>query len=515
MNKFDFEKAGCEMNTDFKIKLEELKSKGELHQREVEKIESNQSKIDDFNKYLNSLSETIITQLKSKILKTITQTEFEMYSTEEDFYCYFDLDMFYAACEMLEKPELRDKPLIVGFSVISTANYAARKFGIRSGMPGFIAQKLCPELISVPVDHEKYKKYSEQVFEIIAMFDEHAVRRGIDEGYFGIQLEDEIVRTSKQLTEEMIIHTVTQLKRELLEKTGLTMSVGVSFNQRIAKMAAEKNKPDGLFILRKDKDTVYEYLDGLKIRKISGIGPVLEQLLNGIGINTIKDLRENLWKVFACFSEQQALGLLHDSIGYAEVSEWTPINPSISKSTTFKATDDLNWLNEQLRSLAVQLMSQPRMKEYTSRTLTLTLKYFDFKVKSRSVTEGVWFNNEGVIAETSIQLLKGMVDKPVRLVGIKLGNLTGIAEGVSKNSLIEVFAESKDKAKKNSEGMDFCCPICFCKIDCFGVQSAFVRHVNECLGEKEIDFMEGRGDRDRKSGKRKSTPKKKVTKVKK
>ena len=354
MNKFNSEKAGCQINQNVLNKIEELQTNSELGQREKEKKEAYNEKLSEFKLILSSLPKTQIEKLKIEIDKTLAKLEEEVYNTgsPEEFFCFFDCDMFFAACEINHNPKLADKPFVVGTSIISTSNYVARKFGIRSGMPVFIAKSICPELTILPVDTEKYSMYSEKVFDILKMYDENVIKRGCDEGYFKILMEDDVVFQNDELISELIMHQINEIKREIKKETNLTMSVGISFNPKIAKMAAEKNKPDGLFILRRKKECVYEYLDSLNVRKLSGIGPTLEYLLNGLGIFTIKDLREQLWKVYACFSQREADSLLADVTGFGKLHEEIPVSPSLSKSRTFKATDDISFLNKQIRSLA-------------------------------------------------------------------------------------------------------------------------------------------------------------------
>lgn len=141
---------------------------------------------------------------------------------------HIDCDAFYAACEELDRPELKDVPFCVGGGVLTTCNYLARKFGCRSGMAGFVAKKLCPELIQIPLNFEKYTAKAQEVREILVDYDPRFESASIDEAYLNIT---EYCENNDISPEE----TVQQLRREVQEKTQITISAGIAANAKLAK----------------------------------------------------------------------------------------------------------------------------------------------------------------------------------------------------------------------------------------------------------------------------------------
>ena len=187
--------------------------------------------------------------------------------------------------------------------MISTANYAARKFGVRSAMPGFIAKKLCPQLVFVDSDFAKYKHYASLTREVFKEYDPQFDAGSLDEAY----LEISAYCAAKSMTPADVAEA---LRREVREKTKLTCSAGVAPTRRLAKVCSDANKPDGQMVIEPTRDAVAALLSSLPVRKIGGVGKVLDRTLAAFGIATCGDLLRERALVVALFSEVQSDFLL-------------------------------------------------------------------------------------------------------------------------------------------------------------------------------------------------------------
>lgn len=214
---------------------------------------------------------------------------------------HVDMDAFYAAVETLSNPSLKGKPMAVGtMSMICTANYEARRFGVRAAMPGFIARKLCPELIFVPTDFTKYTYYSDLTRKAFRKYDPNFMAASLDEAYLDIT---EVCR------ERGIsgIEIAEELRTSVYEEAGLTCSAGVAPNRLLAKVCSDINKPNGQFVLPNDRMAVMTFISSLPIRKIGGIGKVTEHILRDVfGINTCEEMLQKGSLLCAVFSHSTA-----------------------------------------------------------------------------------------------------------------------------------------------------------------------------------------------------------------
>lgn len=212
-----------------------------------------------------------------------------------------DMDAFYVACELSRRPELRGLPVAVGgTSMLSTSSYEARKFGVRSAMPGFLAKQLCPELIIVPCDFELYTRVAGVVRGVFAQYDPHFSSGSLDEASLDV--------TDYCAAHALDVETVAlQMKRAIAEQTSCTASVGIAVNRPLAKIASNVNKPDGLFRVPADVESIIRFCRALPIRKVSGVGPVSEAVLSGIGIRTVQDVWDHRELLTAITSKRDNL----------------------------------------------------------------------------------------------------------------------------------------------------------------------------------------------------------------
>lgn len=292
---------------------------------------------------------------------------------------HIDCDAFYAAVEELDRPELKHVPMAVGKGVLTTCNYHARKFGCRSGMAGFVAMKLCPNLICLPLNFQKYTAKAQEVREILADYDPRFESSSIDEAYLNIT---EYCEEKGMDPEE----AVTQLRNEVCEKTHITISAGIAANAKIAKIASNKNKPNGQFRVANDRATILAFMRDLPTRKVNGIGRVFERELDAIGVKTCGDIysqRAYLSKLFgekaSQFLMQCHLGLGRTKVQPAEEYE----RKSVGTESTFHDMSDKTELREKLRWIAEELEKDLTRTQFKGRTLVLKIKLHTYEVLTR------------------------------------------------------------------------------------------------------------------------------------
>lgn len=184
---------------------------------------------------------------------------------------HIDMDMFYAAVEIRDEPALADVPLAIGGdSMISTANYIARKFGVRSAMPGFIARKLCPNLVFRECNFSKYKEASSIFKRILEEYDPNYESMGLDEA--NLDLTNYLITNGLMNDEENIQNLALEIRTRIHEATQLTCSAGISCNKMLAKICTDMNKPNGQFYLKSEKEDIMKFMNDLPVRKIPMIG---------------------------------------------------------------------------------------------------------------------------------------------------------------------------------------------------------------------------------------------------
>ena len=291
------------------------------------------------------------------------------------------MDAFFAAVEELRRPEFKGKPIVVGGSgdptqrgVVSTANYEARKYGIRSAMPLKTAYRLCPDCVFLPVDIEAYASASSVIKGTLREFSPAVEDTGIDEAYLDI--------SENPLPPEEIAKNI---KESIFRKTSLTCSIGVGPNKLIAKIASDMQKPDGLTVV-KPEDTE-KFLAPLAVRKLYGIGPKTEAYLKGLGINTIGQLRaRTLEELIGQFGNSYGTYLYQASRGMDEsplVTEWEP--KSMSRETTYqKDTDHWQTIAKTLAELTRDVARELKSSGYKTKTVTVKIRYGDFTTQTRA-----------------------------------------------------------------------------------------------------------------------------------
>nr|XP_027112637.1 DNA polymerase kappa isoform X2 [Coffea arabica] len=346
--------------------------------------------------------------------------ELEAHRDLSRIWLHVDMDAFYAAVETLCNPALQGKPMAVGsMSMISTANYEARKFGVRAAMPGFIARKLCPQLIFVPVDFKKYTHYSELTRKVFYEYDPTFLGASLDEAYLDItNVCQERGITGAEVAEE--------LRKNVYNETGLTCSAGVAPNRLLAKVCSDINKPNGQFVLQNDRMAVMTFISSLPIRKIGGIGKVTEQILKNVfGITTCEEMLQKSSFLCALFSRSSSDFFFSVALGLGGTD--TPqirFRKSISNERTFSATGDEELLHKKIVDLAEMLSADMRKEGISGKTLTLKLKTASFEVRTRAVTLPNFISSSEDILKHASKLLKAELPVSLRLIGLRMSQFS-------------------------------------------------------------------------------------------
>lgn len=337
---------------------------------------------------------------------------------------HVDMDHFFTAVEEREHPEFRGKPVIVGADpkggkgrgVVSTCNYSARKFGVRSGMPISKAWRLCPEAVYLPVNYELYTKVSGRIMAILRTFADKFQQWGIDEAFLDVSSKVKNYIEAERLAR--------QIKKEIYEREGLTCSIGVAPNKLVAKIASDFQKPDGLTIVK--AEDVEKFLSSLPVRKLLWVGRKTEQKLKAMKINTIGDLARFdpavLAETFGIMGTQ--LYLMAHGIDRSEVEERSKIK-SISREKTFEEdTSDFEVVLGTLEELAKEVYSDVLEEDIYFKTVTVKVRYEDFETHTHSKTLSFMTNRLENLKKTAKELLKAYLrpDRKIRLIGVRVSN---------------------------------------------------------------------------------------------
>ncbi len=348
---------------------------------------------------------------------------------------HIDMDAFYASVEQRDDPSLRGRPVVVAWrgarSVVCAASYEARVFGIHSAMPAVRAERLCPDAVFVPPDFARYKAVSRQVREIFLRHTDLVEPLSLDEAYLDVSAPHPTLSTATAIAEE--------IRRQIREETSLTASAGIAPNKFLAKIASDWRKPDGQFAVRPHQ--VEDFLTPLPVKKIPGVGAVMQAKLAALGIERVGQLRERpLEELQARFGSFGAsLYRRCRGIDEREVQPNQPVQ-SISAEDTFERDLPLHELDDTIRRLALKTWDASRKTQRVGRTVVLKLKTSQFRILTRSHTPDV--PPDSAEALTAIALgLCARVNAPdgtlYRLVGVGLGGFREPAEAASQGLLFE------------------------------------------------------------------------------
>jgi DNA polymerase IV (DinB-like DNA polymerase) len=335
---------------------------------------------------------------------------------------HVDMDYFFAQIEERENPQFKGKPVVVGADpkggrgrgVVSTANYEARKYGIKSGMPISKAYQFCPNAIFLPVNIELYEKVSDEIMEIVKKYSPIYEIVSLDEAYLDISF----CKNWKEAE-----NLGKKLKKEIFEKEKLTCTVGIGPNKTVAKLAAEKAKPNGLKAVKPDE--VEKFLDPLDVDDLPGIGPKTAEKLRKIGINKIFELKklskEKLKEMFGKVGEriwERARGIDEEPVSPEEVIK------SIGRQITFERdTRNPRLIFGTFEKLIKEIHDELIENNFSFRTITVICRYKGFETHTKSKTLKEPSKDFEILKKESKKLLlKFFLEskKPIRLIGLRV-----------------------------------------------------------------------------------------------
>jgi DNA polymerase-4 len=333
---------------------------------------------------------------------------------------HIDMDAFFAAIEQRNNPELRGKPVAVGYDsergVVSAASYEARKFGVRSAMSSVIAKRLCPCLIFVNSDFAEYKKVSNQIKSILSEYTDLVEPLSIDEAFLDVTSNFKGIKSATLIAQE--------IRKQIFETTRLTASAGVSYNMFLAKLASDMNKPDGLMVILPGE--AEKILEKLPVEKFYGIGKSTSERMHKFGIHTGFDLKKmSLLTLKRLFGKP---GEFYYSIcrGIDE-RKVSPYNERKSVGTERTFLKNLTTQFERITELyhiAKELDERLKESNFSGKTLTLKIKFHDFNQISRSKTFDDYIVDFRSILTNSKEMLLNIETErtSIRLMGLTVSN---------------------------------------------------------------------------------------------
>lgn len=356
----------------------------------------------------------------------------------EKIIAHLDMDAFFAAIEEKDRPRLKGMPIVVGSDpedgkgrgVVSTANYKAREYGIRSAMPIRQAWELSeaakkkgqPTVVFIGVNGRRYSEVSKRIMEIVKKYSKITEEASVDEIYIDLTFAGSFKNATA---------IAKKIKQEIFKKESLTCSLGLGPNKLIAKIASDHNKPDGLTIVQNEE--VQQFLDPLPVRKIPGIGPKTEKVLQGMKIRTVQELRGLEETLLERKLGKWGRDLFRKARGESEglVENRTEVK-SIGEQETFrKDTLEPGVIFQKLKNLSIQVFERFKKSGFNEfRVVVLTVRFNNFETKNRSRTLPEALNSSLELEFEIMKMIQPFFDqrenpqrKPIRLVGVRVEKL--------------------------------------------------------------------------------------------
>jgi DNA polymerase IV len=360
---------------------------------------------------------------------------------------HVDMDAFFVSVELLERPELRGRPIVVGGQpdrrgVVAAASYEARRYGIHSAMPLRTAGRLCPHAVFLAGRHDLYAEWSDRVAGILARYSPVVEMASIDEAYLDL--------SGTERLQGPPLAAAHALLREIGEKTKLPCSAGLARTRLVAKVASDQAKPRGLLWIPGGAER--KFLEPLSVRRIPGIGKVTEAALRKLGVELVGQLsaipQERLTQLFGRWGD----ALCRKARGEDSYEFFVDAEPkSISHSHTFGTdTADAGLLRSTLSRLCQKAAKRLREAELDARTVTLTIRYSGFRTVTHAKTLSEPTHLDPIILETIRQLFAQRWDRrSVRLVGVEL---SAFSHGTMQFGLFD--ASRREKLEKLSRATD-------------------------------------------------------------
>ena len=337
---------------------------------------------------------------------------------------HVDMDHFYSAVEEREHPEYKGKPVVVGADpkegtgrgVVSTCNYEARKFGIRSGMPISRAWKRCPDAVYLQPDFKLYGKVSSRIMDILRKYADKFEQWGFDEAFLDVSSKARDFKKAKRIAQA--------IKQEIFDKEELTCSVGIGPNKLVAKIASDFEKPDGLTVV--EEAAAQDFLAPLPVRKLLWVGKKTERRLNVMGIRTIGELAA--YDVSALTEKFGMLGaqyhLMARGIDESEVKEREEVK-SVGREITFEEdTSDLDLILGTLNELSEMVHKEVARLNMLFRTVTVKVRFENFETHTHGKTLPSPTKRLQDLQKTAQELAEEYLHqgRMIRLIGVRVSN---------------------------------------------------------------------------------------------
>lgn len=330
---------------------------------------------------------------------------------------HVDMDAFFVSCELLRRPELRGKPVVVGPSgnrgVVAAASYEARRFGVHSALPISTARRRCPAMVVVPGDRDLYRRGSRAVMAVLGEYSDKVEVVGLDEAY--VDLTDSPAPKAR----------ARQIKLRIRERTRLHCSIGLGPNRLIAKIASDLDKPDGLCVLPRGR--FLEVVGGLAARTLPGVGPKTEERLSGLGIRTVAELASADPELLeGTLGPSHGACLRRRAAGYGSTAvALDRERKSESRERTFEFDEhDAEVMRVSVAEMAHTVVDHLAEQGISGRTVTLKIRLSPFRTHTRSRTLAEATSDRAEVARTALDLFDAFErDAPVRLLGVGVSGL--------------------------------------------------------------------------------------------
>ena len=332
-----------------------------------------------------------------------------------------DLDAFYASVEQMLDPSLRGKPVAVGGGVVLAASYEAKAFGVRGGMPGRKARELCPQLTFVSGHFKDYQQLGDAAIRVLGDFTPLVERTSIDEAFADVAGTEHLFGPAAEIAKA--------IRRRVRTELGLPISIGVARTKHLAKIASQVAKPDGLLVV--DPLTELEFLHGLPVELMWGVGPATKARLAEIGVLTIGQLAETSPRSLDRLLGRAAsdkLGALAWNRDPREIKTHRRAQSAGAQSAIGKKAAAERVFRPALRHLADRIGSRLRAKSRLGRTVTVRVRFADLRSVTRSLTLPAPISATAILAEIAEDLVRGVLakhphEKTISLVAISVSNL--------------------------------------------------------------------------------------------
>ncbi|MEN9516450.1 MAG: hypothetical protein RL733_150 [Actinomycetota bacterium] len=369
--------------------------------------------------------------MKSGVIWRFVSDEMREHST----ILHVDMDAFFASVSELDYPQYRGKPLVVGAGargVVLSANYEARKFGIRAAMPVARAQRMAPTAIFIPPNHERYSEVSRKVMEIFFEFTPYVEPISLDEAFLDVTGSRKLFGDGRQIAQA--------IRKRVFEQEKITCSVGIANTKFIAKLASGRCKPNGVLEIAPDR--VLTFLHPLPVSEIWGVGPKTNEELQRLGLRTVSDIANTPLETLKRALGESAGVSLYELSWARDYRDVIPDAPekSISAAETFSYDlEDQEEIFRELLRLTERATHRLRKRELLCKTIALKVRFSDFSNVTRSKTVTLGINGTHEIYEIAKELFLALkiTGSRIRLLGVGLENLTDQSGAVHQLELGE------------------------------------------------------------------------------